>query len=163
MTGSLNSNKVIVDEELSMQSTNESELFCDQVNFKANFGQLSLEILKFLCQEMGISDVGLKQDLISRLVKEYKSREELSEELFGKSSNKFEGESLEAKVTGVHQVLQFSEEKDKFKKGQKSDAQQEYMSNLFPNLQQGLSFALVELVLATSCIGPSNMNPFTAG
>ncbi|CAG8621552.1 14565_t:CDS:2 [Cetraspora pellucida] len=50
---------------------------------------------------MGISDVGLKQDLVSRLVKEYKRREELSNGGHlaggGSSNDKLEEESWEAK------------------------------------------------------------------
>ncbi|CAG8641488.1 17929_t:CDS:2 [Cetraspora pellucida] len=82
-------NKVTVSEEETTQSASDVEPSCGQVNFEANFGRLSLKMLKFLCQGMGISDAGLKQELVGRLVNEYKKKEESSGELFvkGKAVN----------------------------------------------------------------------------
>ncbi|CAG8536634.1 722_t:CDS:2 [Dentiscutata heterogama] len=49
---------VTVEDEFAMPSNSDTEPLRGQVNFEANFGQLSLEMLKFLCLGMGISDVG---------------------------------------------------------------------------------------------------------
>ncbi|CAG8528606.1 21512_t:CDS:2 [Cetraspora pellucida] len=74
----------VVEEDIMVQSNNDSEPSRGQVNFEANFGCLSLEMLRFLCQGMGVSDVGLKQDLVSRLVSKCKGKEESCSGLFGK-------------------------------------------------------------------------------
>lgn len=50
----------------------------NQSSFDTNFGRLSIEILKFLCHKLGISDVGTKQDLVNRLGNEAKKRNGLS-------------------------------------------------------------------------------------
>ncbi|CAG8828440.1 18201_t:CDS:1, partial [Gigaspora margarita] len=47
-----------------------------QINFETSFSWLSLEVLKFLCYELGISDIGSKQDLINRLSSECKKKDE---------------------------------------------------------------------------------------
>ncbi|CAG8477217.1 14378_t:CDS:2 [Cetraspora pellucida] len=143
MSSNSDKNKGIVDEDLIIQSTNNPEPSRGQVNFEANFGRLSLEMLKFLCQGIGISEIGLKQDLVSRLVSECKGREEASSDLFGKGKSmnldndvgdteaflyardrghsvggpnidKQEGGDLGARATGVHQSLRFPEAKEKF-------------------------------------------------
>ncbi|CAG8742605.1 30622_t:CDS:2, partial [Racocetra persica] len=49
-----------------------------QTNFEANFSHMSVEILKFLCHEMGVSETGSKQDLVSCLVNESRKRYVLS-------------------------------------------------------------------------------------
>ncbi|CAG8463428.1 15545_t:CDS:2 [Cetraspora pellucida] len=85
MTANSEKNNVtIADEETSILSINNVDQLYGQVNFKANFSCLSLKMLKFLYQEMGISDISIKQKLISRLVSKYKGREESSNDLFEK-------------------------------------------------------------------------------
>ncbi|CAG8477793.1 9147_t:CDS:2, partial [Cetraspora pellucida] len=143
MSSNTEKNKVAVDEDLIIQSNNDPEPSRGQVNFEANFGHLSLEMLKFLCQGMGVSEVSLKQDLVNRLVSECKAREEASGDLFGKGKsmnldndvgdtevffhtrdhghsvggpniNKQEEGDLGARAAGVHQSLWFPEGKEKF-------------------------------------------------
>ncbi|CAG8570277.1 10710_t:CDS:2 [Cetraspora pellucida] len=46
-----------------------------QANFEANFGRMSVDVLKFLCHELGVSETGSKQDLVNRLVSESRRRE----------------------------------------------------------------------------------------
>ncbi|CAG8624874.1 3947_t:CDS:1, partial [Racocetra fulgida] len=75
---------VTVEDEFATPSNSDTEPSRGQINFEANFGRLSLEMLKFLCFGMGISDVGVKQDLINRLVSECKRREQSPSELLGK-------------------------------------------------------------------------------
>ncbi|CAG8634843.1 17310_t:CDS:2, partial [Cetraspora pellucida] len=45
-----------------------------QTNFEANFSRISVEMLKFLCYEIGVSVAGLKQNLVGRLVNKSKKR-----------------------------------------------------------------------------------------
>ncbi|CAG8813001.1 45462_t:CDS:2, partial [Gigaspora margarita] len=56
------------DVELSRKNDAELAQKIGQTNFEANFGRMSVEILRFLCHEMGVSDTGSKQELVSRLV-----------------------------------------------------------------------------------------------
>ncbi|CAG8585108.1 630_t:CDS:2, partial [Dentiscutata erythropus] len=65
-----------------------------QINFKPSFSRLSLEVLKFLCHELGISDVGSKQDLISRLASEYKKKDDSVNELLGKEKSTYAGKDF---------------------------------------------------------------------
>ncbi|CAG8808259.1 15118_t:CDS:2, partial [Cetraspora pellucida] len=132
MTNNLEKSKGTVVEENNMaQSNNDSEPSCGQVNFEANFGRLSLEMLKFLYQGMGVLDVGLKQDLVSRLVSECKEKEESCSGLFGKgkvvnledtnldesgagsSNERHETNSLEAGAQGLHHFWHVPVEKEK--------------------------------------------------
>ncbi|RIB22037.1 hypothetical protein C2G38_2174937 [Gigaspora rosea] len=46
----------------------------NQSSFDTNFGHLSIEILKFLCHKLGVSNLGMKQDLVNRLGNEAKKR-----------------------------------------------------------------------------------------
>ncbi|CAG8737970.1 4045_t:CDS:1 [Cetraspora pellucida] len=50
-----------------------------QANFEANFGYMSVNILKFLCQKLGISKTGSKQELVVQLVVKNKKRKISSE------------------------------------------------------------------------------------
>ncbi|RIB19817.1 hypothetical protein C2G38_2035761 [Gigaspora rosea] len=69
----------IEDEPMSpVNSDVESIVKNNQSSFDTNFGRLSMETLKFLCHELGASEVGTKQDLVNRLVSEAKKRNGLS-------------------------------------------------------------------------------------
>ncbi|CAG8731457.1 24959_t:CDS:2 [Cetraspora pellucida] len=98
MFSNLEKNKVTVAEDLIIQLTKDPKPSCSQVNFEANFDHL---------------------DLVSRLVSEYKEREEVFSDLFGKKKsmnldNDMEEGDLGARAAGVHQLLQFSEGKEIF-------------------------------------------------
>ncbi|CAG8753429.1 15618_t:CDS:1, partial [Cetraspora pellucida] len=55
-----------------------------QANFEANFSRMFVDVLKFLCYELGVSETGSKQDLVNRLVSESKRREVSDEYNTGK-------------------------------------------------------------------------------
>ncbi|CAG8618282.1 42584_t:CDS:2 [Gigaspora margarita] len=62
------------DIDVSIKNDVEASQKGAQTNFEANFGRRSVEMLKFLCHEMGVSEAGSKQDLVSRLVDESRKR-----------------------------------------------------------------------------------------
>ncbi|CAG8596569.1 20178_t:CDS:2 [Cetraspora pellucida] len=61
-----------------------------QANFEANFGRMSVDVLRFLCHELGIAESGSKQDLVNRLVSESKRRE-VSGDTFAEKNKAFAG------------------------------------------------------------------------
>ncbi|CAG8794807.1 7067_t:CDS:2, partial [Cetraspora pellucida] len=71
-----------------------------QANFEANFGRMSVDVLRFLCHELGISEAGSKQDLVNRLVSESKRREGSAEANVDKGKVPFAGEGTTAAMFG---------------------------------------------------------------
>ncbi|CAG8817175.1 10548_t:CDS:1, partial [Racocetra fulgida] len=62
------------DVELVHKNDVETAQKAGQTNFEANFGRMSVDMLKFFCHEWGVSESGSKQDLVSRLVNESRKR-----------------------------------------------------------------------------------------
>ncbi|CAG8768907.1 4944_t:CDS:2, partial [Racocetra fulgida] len=80
-TMSQNKDKLVtVEDEASSSNSSDVEPShkCGQTNFETNFGRLSMDLLRFLCHELDISEAGVKQDLVNRLASEAKKRCELS-------------------------------------------------------------------------------------
>ncbi|CAG8789220.1 24223_t:CDS:1 [Cetraspora pellucida] len=59
-----------------------------QANFEANFGRRSVNVLRFLCHELVIAELGSKQDLVNCLVSKNKRRE-VSDKAYVKKNKAF--------------------------------------------------------------------------
>ncbi|CAG8809134.1 23325_t:CDS:1, partial [Gigaspora rosea] len=70
----MNTNAKAVTMEDESSSTNSDVELSRKNDAEANFGRMSVEILRFLCHEMGVSETGSKQDLVSQLVNVSKKR-----------------------------------------------------------------------------------------
>ncbi|CAG8813783.1 46194_t:CDS:1 [Gigaspora margarita] len=67
---------VMVEDETSSSTNSDVEQTqkTEQANFETNFGCLSMDLLKFLCHELGIFEVNIMQDLINCLAGEAKKK-----------------------------------------------------------------------------------------
>lgn len=76
---SFNKDKFTTVEDVTSSPTNsdvEPSPKTGQTNFE-NFGRLSMDLLRFLCHELGIPETGVKQDLVNRLISEAKKRSDV--------------------------------------------------------------------------------------
>ncbi|CAG8643560.1 7410_t:CDS:1 [Cetraspora pellucida] len=90
----------ILDKRASSFSDCEVVQKSGQANFEANFGRMSVDVLRFLCHELGIAEAGSKQDLVNRLVSESKKREVVSEANVDKGKVLFSGDGVTASMFG---------------------------------------------------------------
>ncbi|CAG8582930.1 24607_t:CDS:2 [Gigaspora margarita] len=74
---SQNKDRSVTVENETSSSTNsdvEQAQKTGQANFETNFGHLFMDLLRFLCHELGISEAEVKQDLVNHLASEAKKR-----------------------------------------------------------------------------------------
>ncbi|CAG8578572.1 10954_t:CDS:2, partial [Cetraspora pellucida] len=95
-----------------MEGSEGAQIQGEQLNFRANFERMSLDMLRYFCREWELPENGLKQELIARLAEEGKRRAgwtEVSILRSGKGKNK-EAVSTEESVLLEEQVIETSEE-----------------------------------------------------